>query len=485
MENFDWAGLPGTLLPGGYEVQQFLAGTDSSASFRVRVLGDRFTTAVGEFFAPGSIPPAQVDVWSALCGLREANVSSPLTAGVLDGAPYFVEVQPDETLNNLIAERPVSPEEAQEVTRALARGLSALHANGFAQGRLEPSSIAAIGDRICLRVQDARQLNTPLKEGEDASVEGDVRRLGRVLFTVMTRRTDVSVEAARELPTPFGEIIAGCLGGGVTLAGVQSFLDGKSTPGFERPAPPPRIEPPAPVAPPPIEPRPVVAERALSATAASAAAPTPSVAPTPPLIARPATPPVARVAPPPANPVSPQRDLFSSGRPGRGAPRRSAMWYYIPIGAILLAAILLWLMRPKHQAPVQAPAPRAAAANPSAQAAWPSREVGPTSTAAKPSTRTEPPPAPAVVRGSSKRGQAWHVIAFTFNRQADAEKRAQSINSKHPNLHAVVFSPSGGSPYLIALGGGEAMTLDQAEQLRHKARLAGMPRDTYVQNYQR
>jgi hypothetical protein len=75
------------------------------------------------------------------------------------------------------------------------------------------------------------------------------------------------------------------------------------------------------------------------------------------------------------------------------------------------------------------------------------------------------------------------VVSFTFNRQGDAEKRAKAINGEHPALQAEVFSPSGGAPYLVVLGG--AMSREQAEELRRKARSSGLPHDTYIQNYSR
>ena len=75
----------------------------------------------------------------------------------------------------------------------------------------------------------------------------------------------------------------------------------------------------------------------------------------------------------------------------------------------------------------------------------------------------------------------WRVVVFTYNHQGDAEKKAQSVNQKHPNLNASVFSPAGNGPYLVTLGG--AMTREEAQQLRRKALREGMPRDSYIQNY--
>jgi hypothetical protein len=76
----------------------------------------------------------------------------------------------------------------------------------------------------------------------------------------------------------------------------------------------------------------------------------------------------------------------------------------------------------------------------------------------------------------------WRVVSYTFNQAKDAQKKANSINEKWPTLHAAVFAPEPGrSPYLVALGG--RMTRDEAMRLRRKAVAAGLPRDTYAQNF--
>jgi hypothetical protein len=56
--------------------------------------------------------------------------------------------------------------------------------------------------------------------------------------------------------------------------------------------------------------------------------------------------------------------------------------------------------------------------------------------------------------------------------------------AKHPGFSPEVFSPKGsGAPYLVILGG--QLSHDQAIKVRQRARAAGMPRDTYIQNFTR
>lgn len=72
-------------------------------------------------------------------------------------------------------------------------------------------------------------------------------------------------------------------------------------------------------------------------------------------------------------------------------------------------------------------------------------------------------------------------MAFTYNHQDQAEHKAQTINEKHPDLKAGVFSPKGGAPYLVTLG--DATDKTSAFRLREKAVAEGLPKDTYAQNY--
>jgi hypothetical protein len=73
-------------------------------------------------------------------------------------------------------------------------------------------------------------------------------------------------------------------------------------------------------------------------------------------------------------------------------------------------------------------------------------------------------------------------VVYTYDGAADAQKTASSINEKHPDLKAEVFSPNGNSgPYLVVIGG--QMNRENAVGLRQTARRLGLPRDTYLQNY--
>lgn len=112
-----------------------------------------------------------------------------------------------------------------------------------------------------------------------------------------------------------------------------------------------------------------------------------------------------------------------------------------------------------------------------AQRTSPARETAPTAAAkAEENTKGTGPAGP---------GPVWRVILYTYNREADATKRVATINRRHPELNAEVFTPHGAgkSPFLVSIGGSTDRNV--MTQLRHSAVKAGLPRDSYLQNYSR
>jgi eukaryotic-like serine/threonine-protein kinase len=102
----------------------------------------------------------------------------------------------------------------------------------------------------------------------------------------------------------------------------------------------------------------------------------------------------------------------------------------------------------------------------------------------RPAAPVAPPPAPVAAPAPTHHDPSaiWRVVAYEYAKRTQAEHKARSINEKHPALRAEVFSPKGNrAPYFVALGG--RLTLQEAEQLRREARAKGLPRDTFVRNF--
>ena len=171
-----------------------------------------------------------------------------------------------------------------------------------------------------------------------------------------------------------------------------------------------------------------------------------------------------RPAPVPAPAVPPvERAAPLAGQPApSGSKAPVPRWIFAGIAVLLLA--ILWLnWRRKPEAAPFVPAPVVVTPAPSAPVA-------------------RHPATAAASRPATAGPSTWRVVAFTYRSREIAEKRAREVNSRWPELHAVVFTPTRAPGYfLVALG--NRMTREEAIEVQQKARRLGLPRDSYVQNY--
>jgi hypothetical protein len=324
---------------------------------------------------------------------------------------------------------------------------------------IEPSNVLAVGETVKLRSDCVREcvadteFNTP--EGCAELRRRDIHEFGMLLLQCLT--LEKRYNAGLNLPDPFRRMVPNMLEGAWSLEQIGKVLNPEAAA--------PRLMVPAQPVPPTAK------ARKLDATKAEA--------PTEP-VAKPAAPkPEQAVLPleeaPRAEARSPEAPLRSRREVAEepsGFPLRP--WVKGAIAALVVCALVIWhFMSGKP------------AATPGTSAVVSSQ---PAATDAAATPHPEPPRARSAAAAAAQAPLAatthaagWYVIAYTYNHRGQAEAKADRLNAGRRGFHAEVFSPRGGAPFLVSLGG--PMSEREAKSLQQRARRSGLPRDTFIRNY--
>jgi eukaryotic-like serine/threonine-protein kinase len=380
--------------------------------------------------------------WQGVEALNHPNLVKLKKFGnvVVDETPlvYAVMETVDGNLAEILVERRLTEDEAREVATSVLAALQALHTNGFVHEHVEPSNVMAVGDAIKLRSDCIREA----PEGEEgyALKRRDVHDYAVVLLQALTQRKTLE----GPLPAPFYEIVRKGMNGDWGLIEIENALTASA-------------------------PVPVIAK--LEDT---------RVGRTPPAVAVP----VASVA---ASKVESRSTTTITEAPLvrdriRLPVEEESLGSGIGLGVkiallvvVMLAAWFGWHLLRGGSAEQSGVAPANAAPVLDNGTTKPTPPVVETAPAAK---VQQPPPVQKVVASGS--GQ-WRVVAFTYNHEDQAQHKAATLAQEHPDLKPEVFTPNGHAPYLVTLGG--PMSKLDAFALSGNAKRAGLPKDTYAQNY--
>jgi hypothetical protein len=356
----------------------------------------------------------------------------------------------DQTLAEVLRERPLTADETREIAESLLSALEAVESAGLHHGHVDASGVLGVGDNIKLRSDCLAP-----RRGES-----DAPALAALIYNALTGRRFSSERDALQLPAPFATLVRAGTGANGSLAGMRRVLSG-----------------------------PAVTSTGASAAAASVSAVSTSASAS----AAAATQPASRSASPAAgNPgATRRRDEAESGTRKRPS---------IAIAAIVLMAIALvvfWYAskRPSGHTPISGEAASPASSPQAAPADVPpaATPVGDAAATMGAPETVKPAPRPGTKPSATKTAaestpagaerSVWHVVAYTYNQQTAAQRKAAELAAQYPKLEPQVFSPSGHAPYLVTLGGG--MNRQDAFARRDAARTAGMPPDTYAQNFRK
>lgn len=201
---YDWLAIAGETLNGRYDLARF---EDEVGGVGRYVSGNQ-TIDVVPVAAPESRDIAER--WRFLQSVSHPNLLTVVDIGTADLAGvdvvYCVSERPDDTVASVLPERPLTPEETDQIVASVLPALTHLRQRGAAYTRLSATEITAVGDEVKLALDRVEPL-------------GD--RMGREW----------------------------------TRADIESVLDGKPVVGVaEKPAVPPPPPQPPPPPPPAVEP---------------------------------------------------------------------------------------------------------------------------------------------------------------------------------------------------------------------------------------
>jgi hypothetical protein len=375
-----------------------------------------------------------------------------------DESLVYAVMEPfDQTLADVLRDRTLAPEEAREIAETLLSTLEAVEGAGLYHGHVDASGVLGVGDNIKLRSDCLIARHA----------DSDAPALAALLHNALTGRRFSSERDALQLPAPFATVVRAGVGSNGSLAAMRRALSGPAVTNGGAAAATPSA---------------AVAAPGASAPAKSVAASSTS----------------RTTAPPPT--ASPRVSRKADELEPWPRKRRSVTVAALVIMAIVLVAFWYAFKRPTGHTPISGEAPSASSKPQQPPAAVPPA-ASPVGDAAgtmgapetvKPAPRSAPrsaaKPAPSSVdsgasapAGSER--SVWHVVAYTYTRQETAQRMATDLAAKYPQLEPQVFSPSGHAPFLVTLGGG--MNRQEAFARREAAHAAGMPSDTYAQNFRR
>lgn len=381
-------------------------------------------------------------------------------------AVYAVFERVDANLAQVLEHGRLTAADAAQIGRSVASALEMLHANGFVHEHVEARNIYAVGDVVKMRSDCIRE--TPEGEAGLEARRRDVRDLAVLLAQVLRGTAGARANGAAALPAPFDEIVRNGLSG---LWGLEEIQAALTPPGSE--AAPARKSG-------------GEAAKEVRAEVAGGAGATRELAAAG--SARAADAEAAEHVDRRAKAADEARDEMPL--PGR---RRASLDVPVIFGisqeemrrwvtaAGLLLAVLLFgaIMIHRWHA-------REARANTQPQAMHPETAASQRAAASPGPAHSEPAQerAPRGASGGTPPAAAprWRVVAFTYKRKDQAEKKVAALAHKYPSLWPAAFSPTGRAPWLVTIGG--ALERDAAYALARKARSLGLPRDTYAQNYQ-
>jgi TonB family protein len=244
---------------GRFRLLRWLGGTKTSAVYLTAFDGNPPRMAALKLVA-ASDPDAEIRLagWNAAAQLSHKNLMGVIDCGrcEIDRCKFVFQVMDyaDEILAELLPVRPLTADEAREMLGTVLNALGYLHAHGYVHGRIKPSNILVVNDRLKLsgdsialasgstgeRAQTSMYEAPELGRGT-VTPAVDVWALGMTLVAALTQRPAQWERGYQDEPIipagivePFRQIVWSCLqvnpADRCTLEEIKGILDPGSAP---------------------------------------------------------------------------------------------------------------------------------------------------------------------------------------------------------------------------------------------------------------
>ena len=229
----EWAGR---LIDGKYPLLQWLGGSESGSVFLTesqKIPGQRLAIRLLPAGDPGA--EARIAGWTTATTLSHPHLMPIFDCGRCRAGDtwliYAVTLYSEELLSQILAERPLTPAEVEDLLKPIIDALSYLHGNGFVHGHLKPSNLMVVGDQLKLSSdrleavgssgahhKPANVYDAPERDRETISPAADVWSLGVTLIETLVQHPPgwkPSMTRApivpKAVPEPYAAIAGECL----------------------------------------------------------------------------------------------------------------------------------------------------------------------------------------------------------------------------------------------------------------------------------
>ena len=229
----DWVGQ---VVDGRFTLLQWLGGSERNGVFLTELHGHGSRKAAIKLIpADGEDAEARIARWGAAATLSHPHVMRLFHYGRCQAGEvrllYAVTEYAEEILSQILPARPLTPTEAIEMLDPVLGALSYLHGKGLVHGRLKPSNIMAVDDRLKLSSDDLQIAgqpathveaqairNAPENAAEPITPAADLWSLGVTLVEALTQHLPIWNRPAQSdplvpesIPQPLAAIVLECL----------------------------------------------------------------------------------------------------------------------------------------------------------------------------------------------------------------------------------------------------------------------------------